>query len=159
MITYRKEKSKKSEITSIKRGTKIYGAVNTLLEGMPKQKLEMRMPYWQELNNVLNALLLAYGLVDDEKIKEEYHFLNMIDFDNDDMLWTLNLAHMLKRRWEEKQPLKGKPNAKMCLTNGKRDVTISVVDLIKYMEEENRQFWEDNPEMAYKTGMQFRPDI
>ncbi|MCR4651890.1 MAG: helix-turn-helix domain-containing protein [Lachnospiraceae bacterium] len=156
LISYQEGGSKESDIISINRGVNIYGAVNAYLREMPDQKVSVRMPYWQELDNILNALLIAHDQADKEEIADKYQVLSM-DPTNDDYEWTLELAEILRSRWERKRSKYANIKMRPGSVIDEHKTGKSVEEMIKEMEDANREFWKINKDMAYKVGLQFRP--
>lgn len=132
-----------SQIACINRGCSIYGMTNDLMEMMRNmEKMILKMPFYYELMSVWKAMLLAYGLMEQEEISggapSEAHW-------GEDPEWIIRLAEEIREHWDaersyhenceeerRKQQRKEKENKEQL--KGKDQITRA--------EEQNRQFRE-----------------
>ena len=87
-----------SQIGCINRGCDIFSKVIDLLEEMRNQEPYLKMPFYYEFNNVLHAMLIAYGLSDKENVK-------LIDrskgYSQEDGEWVLELSDEIKQHCDK----------------------------------------------------------
>ena len=87
-----------SQIACINRGCSIYGMTNDLMEMMRNmEKMILKMPFYYELMSVWKAMLLAYGLMEQEEISggapSEAH-------GGEDPEWIIRLAEEIRKHWD-----------------------------------------------------------
>lgn len=134
-----------SQIVCINRGCDVYGMITRLMQEMKKQDVINRMSYFYEILNVLEAMMVAYGLIDKNVIEENIE-LNK-EFHNEDGEWILELADMLERRWDEKVSQQKKRDAEFrnqqkAEAGQPAEQELSVEEQIAQAEEHNREFCE-----------------
>ena len=92
------------EVCSINRGCMVYDALTKYLRKMPNEAIAMRMIYFGMVKNVLNAMLIANGLMSKEELEEEFvHLKGNKLYDDSD--WIYELAELFKNKYEEKRKL------------------------------------------------------
>ena len=85
-----------SEIMRITNYTKIYNVFSDLLDTIDRQKSYLKVPYRFEIIDVLDAMRVAFGLLDEETVKE-YHKSEY--FVGQDSEWILELASLIDKHW------------------------------------------------------------
>ncbi len=88
------------KLSAINRGCRIYDAVNLAMSGMPNQKNLYRVPYFNEIETILYAMPVAYGLMSEEDAVKRCSHNGLNPYDNSD--WLLQLIQMFKAHWDEK---------------------------------------------------------
>lgn len=86
------------EITAIKNGTSLYNRFNDITESIDNNGLGLKVPYRFEILDVLDAMKVAFGLMDEETVKGYTKSEYRTGFDSE---WILELAEMIKKHWEE----------------------------------------------------------
>lgn len=84
----------------INRGCDIYEMANVLYEATQRQERYLKVAYRYELVNVLNAMLVAYGLIE---IEDLYKSEKNDDFYGVDVEWIIQLADLAKRHWDNRK--------------------------------------------------------
>ena len=160
MLYYNKGTTLNDRIAALNRGQKIYGAVTDLMNEMPKQSLIHRMAHFSEIKHILNAMLLAYGLITEDELETEYAHSSGTVYDGMDWIRELSVnfrEHRQKifddlnesdRKFRENQ--KNKRNSE-----SESEKQLSVEEQIRQAEEQNRTFWQEHPEMMKQSGMCF----
>ena len=87
----------RGKITAINRGCSLILPLIKLMDEMPKQELVLRMAYYDEIYNVLNAMLLANGLITVNDIYDdtERRLIKGSVYDGTDFI--LELSEMIKK--------------------------------------------------------------
>ena len=151
-----------SQLININRGCTIYGGINRLMDEMPQKAIICRMSYFYEINNVINALLLAYGLKSKEDIiQENLPYKDSSLYDGTD--WIFSLSEQLQKRWRDISAelantdanFKAYRQAQLEAEKLTPPASPTVTEQIQNFEEENRKFWEEHPEMKNKSGLFF----
>ena len=84
-------------IRIINRNCEIYEKLNCLLENSKAFKYTIKVAYIHEFTNVLNAMLLAYNLLDENGLQPKYGEKLTEDYE-----WTVSLSGVIKKRWKNK---------------------------------------------------------
>lgn len=92
------------EIAAINRGCTVYNALTTYMNKMPDEELAMRMPYYNMARNILYALLIANGLMNQEELEKELEYEKGI-FLCYDIQWINEQAEQFKAKYDEKRKL------------------------------------------------------
>ena len=159
---YDKGGSIHSQLININRGCTIYGGINDLMDEMPQKAVIHRMAYFHEINNVISALLLAYGLKSKEDIiQENLPYKDSPLYDGTD--WIFSLSEQLQKRWQgisdelTNIDANFKAQRKTQLESEKLTPPAipTVAEQIQDFEDKNREFWEEHPEMKNKSGLSF----
>ena len=87
-----------SEMMRITNYTKIYGEFTDLLESIDDQKHYLKVPYRFEIIDILDAMRLAFGLLDEEKVKGYHQSEYKVGMDSD---YILELATIIKNHWTQ----------------------------------------------------------
>ena len=159
MRYYGKGRTLQDRISALNRGCDIYGSVTELMNEMPNQSLIHRMAYFYEIKNVLNALLLANDLITEVELAEEYAPYEDTVYGG--MNWVKELSETLRKRrqavFDDLDESDRKFREKQRVEKKNREEPakepIPVKELIRQAEEENRNFWEEHPEMITKSGL------
>ncbi len=85
-----------SEIMRITNYTKIYGEFTDLLESIDEQKLYLKVPYRFEIIDVLDAMRVAFGLIDEETVRGYHESEYRVGMDRE---YIFELAAMIKNHW------------------------------------------------------------
>lgn len=151
-----------SQLININRGCTIYGGINNLMDEMPQKAIIYRMSYFHEINNVINALLLAYGLKSKEDIiQENMPYKDSALYDGTD--WIFSLSEQLQKRWQNISAelantdanFKAHRKAQLEAEKLSPPTVPTVAEQIQNFEDENRKFWKEHPEMKGKSGLSF----
>lgn len=132
-----------SEMMRITNYTKIYGEFTDLLESIDDQKHYLKVPYRFEIIDVLDAMRLAFGLLDEETVsgyrKSEY----FVGRDNDHIF---KLAEAIRNHWLpiEDYHEKLRANFGKNLPPKNNNPLPSVEVQIEQMEEKQRQWRKNN---------------
>lgn len=81
---------------TINRRCRVYDRFNGILEGMSNQNLELRVPYFKQIEDVLIATQLAHGIISEEDAQNE---CETVTDGNYEMVSCL--AQILKEDWQE----------------------------------------------------------
>lgn len=76
--------------------TKIYGEFADLIESIDEQKTHLKVPYRFEIIDVLDAMRLAFGLLDEETVSGYRKSNNFVGRDNDHIF---KLAEVIRNHW------------------------------------------------------------
>lgn len=132
-----------SEMMRITNYTKIYGDFAGLIESIDEQKPHLKVPYRFEIIDVLDAMRLAFGLLDEETVsgyrKSEY----FVGRDNDHIF---KLAEAIRNHWLpiEDYHEKLRANFGKNLPPKNNNPLPSVEVQIEQMEEKQRQWRKNN---------------
>lgn len=138
-----------SQIACINRGCNIYGMTNDLMEMMRNmEKMILKMPFYYELMSVWKAMLLAYGLVEQEEIssgeQSEAHW-------GEDTEWIIRLAKQIRKHWDVERSYHENCETERREERRKEKENTEQLkwkDQIARAEEQNRQFREKCSENA-----------
>lgn len=83
---------------ALNKGNNYYESVSELFESISGLKGYLKVPYRFEIIDVLEAMKLAYGIIDEEKVKG-YHRSDdvLIGIDGE---WVTELAENIRKHWE-----------------------------------------------------------
>lgn len=83
---------------ALNKGNNYYESVSELFESISGLKGYLKVPYRFEIIDVLEAMKLAYGIIDGEKVKG-YHRSDdvLIGIDGE---WVTELADNIRKHWE-----------------------------------------------------------
>ena len=83
---------------ALNKGNNYYESVSELFESISGLKGYLKVPYRFEIIDVLEAMKLAYGIIDGEKVKG-YHRSDdvLIGIDGE---WVTELAENIRKHWE-----------------------------------------------------------
>lgn len=132
-----------SEMMRITNYTKIYGDFAGLIESIDEQKSHLKVPYRFEIIDVLDAVRLAFGLLDEETVSKYHKSEYFVGRDSD---YILKLAEIIRNRWT---PIKDY-HENLRANFGKNrppqnsNPLPSVEVQIEQMEEKHRQWKESN---------------
>ena len=132
-----------SEIMRITNYTKIYGELSDLLESIDEQKHYLKVPYRFEIIDVLDAMRVAFGLLDEEKVKGYNKSECFVGMDSE---YILELAAMIKNHWMQINDYHEnlRKNSRKNKTENNNDKPLPSVEVqIEQMEEKQRQ-WRKN---------------
>ncbi|MDY5947931.1 MAG: hypothetical protein SPJ42_01635, partial [Oscillospiraceae bacterium] len=85
-----------SEMMRMINYTKIYGEFADLIESIDEQKTHLKVPYRFEIIDVLDAMRLAFGLLDEETVSGYRKSNNFVGRDNDHIF---KLAEVIRNHW------------------------------------------------------------
>lgn len=85
-----------SEVMRITNYTKIYNTFSDLLDTIDQQERYLKVPYRFEIIDVLDAMSVAFGLLDEEKVKEYHKSEQFVGMDSE---WILELSALIKKHW------------------------------------------------------------
>lgn len=80
------------------KGNNFYGLFSDLFESIGAQKSYLKVPFKFEILDVLEAMMMAYGIIDEEKVKEYHRSENLIGMDGE---WISEMADQIKKHWED----------------------------------------------------------
>ena len=131
-----------SQMACINRGCEVYGMLSDLMEHMKTHDSLLRMPFYYEVVSVLKAMLIAYGLMESDSVKdlygEEGHY-------GSDVEWIRKMASDIRTHWEKEHSyfdqFLHRPKTKIKVESP------SIAEQIKEAEEENRQIREKYPDL------------
>ncbi len=145
------------QISCINRGCRIYDTINTIMDEMPKQKVQNRMLYFHEIDSILLALSLAFGLTSEEEIlNDTFCSTNESLYDNNE--WIFSLSKIFKEHWDNKLSTIDayvKTHKSNSANSKPAQVSLDINEKIKQAEDENREFWREHPEMINQSGLNF----
>ncbi len=139
-----KNEDMESEIMRITNYTKIYGEFSDLLESIDEQKHYLKVPYRFEIIDILDAMRLAFGLLDEEKVKGYRKSEHRVGMDSE---YILELAAMIKKHWMQIKDYHEnyRKNLRKHTPEKNNDKPLpSVAVQIEQMEEKQRQWRKDN---------------
>ena len=82
---------------ALKKGNNFYDSVSELYESISGLKGYLKVPYRFEIIDVLEAMKLAYGIIDEEKVKGYHRSDVLIGIDGE---WITELAENIRKHWE-----------------------------------------------------------
>lgn len=88
------------KIMSINRGCNMYDMVNALMEAVQKQKRYLKVPFRYEIINVYTAMLVAYGLLDEEDLNKSS---DIQGFYGEDLEWISSISKLILEHWNAKK--------------------------------------------------------
>ncbi len=154
---YDKGGSVESLIVNINRGCGIYGGINSLLDEMPNKDLILRMTYFNSINNIILALLLAHGFMNKTEIHEKFNYCQG-DPAYDDSNWIISLAEQFKAHWDSQNEavmqkhLEYKENAKLEKKFHPHIEPLSdIANVLKKAEKEYKDFKIENPNVPISS--------
>lgn len=132
-----------SEITRITSYTNIYGKFTDLLESIDEQKTHLKVPYRFEIIDVLDAMKLAFGLLEEETVRGYRKSEHLVGMDSEHII---ELAEIIRNHWV---PIKDyhenlKANFGKNLPPKNNNPLPSVEVQIEQMEEKQRQWRKNN---------------
>lgn len=89
-----------SQITAIHRGCTVYNMVTELMETMRNQKVILKIPFFFEIDNILKAMLLAYGLMEEKQLSSPDEAAHI---SGEDTNWILQLSEQIREHWDASQ--------------------------------------------------------
>lgn len=87
-----------SKITCINRECGMYEMINQLMNFRREMKVPMKVPFYYELINVWKAMLMAYGLIDEECIS---YLEREKSFCGEDGEWIIELSQCIRAHWDK----------------------------------------------------------
>lgn len=130
-----------SEIMRITNYTKIYGEFTDLLESIDEQKTHLKVPYRFEIIDALDAMRLAFGLLDEEKVKGYHKSEYKVGMDSE---YILELAAMIKNHWTQMNNYHENYRKKLRPEKNNNKPLPGVEVQIEQMEEKQRQWRKNN---------------
>ena len=133
-----------SEMMRITNYTKIYGEFTDLLESIDDQKHYLKVPYRFEIIDILDAMRLAFGLLDEEKVKGYHQSEYKVGMDSD---YILELATIIKNHWTQMNDYHEnyRKSIKKLISEKNNDKTLPSVEVqIEQMEEKQCQWRKNN---------------
>ncbi len=132
-----------SEMMRMANYTKIYSEFAGLIESIDEQKSHLKVPYHFEIIDVMDAMRLAFGLLDEETVKKYRKSEYFVGRDNDHIF---ELAEIIRNHW---MPIKDyHENLRANFGKNrppKNNNPLPSVDVqIKQIEEKHRQWKESN---------------
>lgn len=85
-----------SEMMRMSNYTKIYGEFAELIESIDEQKSHLKVPYRFEIIDVLDAVRLAFGLLDEETVSKYHKSEYFLGRDSD---YIFKLAEIIRNHW------------------------------------------------------------
>lgn len=101
LIKWENPGSMLSEISCINRGCGIYDKLSELLEEMRRNESLLKMPFFHEVEGILEAMLVAYGRMEAEQVQSCYD-VKEYPYEKD-VEWVLYLAEKIKEHWDAKK--------------------------------------------------------
>lgn len=146
--------SMQNQMMSMGRGCRIYDMINDSMEAMEKEKGFLKIPFYYELINVLEAMCLAYGLIEEDDLSDNN---STEPHRGKDEKWIEQLSQQIKEHWDEERLFQETYHEKITKKTRKRnDVEDkkeeSLEKQILKIEEHNRRFREEHPESDSSYG-------
>ncbi len=132
-----------SEMMRMANYTKIYSDFAGLIESIDEQKSHLKVPYRFEIIDVLDAVRLAFGLLDEETVRKYHKSQYFVGRDNDHIF---KLAEIIRKHW---MPIKDyhenlRANFRKNLPPKNNNPLPSVDVQIEQMKEKQRQWRKNN---------------
>lgn len=147
--------SMQNQMMSMGRGCRIYDMINDSMEAMEKEKGFLKIPFYYELINVLEAMCLAYGLIEEDDLSDNN---STEPHRGKDEKWIEQLSQQIKEHWDEERLFQENNHEKMMKKTTRKENNVedkkeqSLKKQISRIEEHNRRFREEHPEFDSSSG-------